>query len=126
MVKSGNFDVNKFFVVLLLSFVTIQVASYLLHEFTDYQFIKMGWIFLLFFTVIGMVSLFTLGRKLGQLELKKDGIFILFVFIAIIFAFIFLPKYIPQIFSIQSLEIGEYLKSVMNSVIQLNISGVTI
>jgi len=124
MVKNTNFDANKIFVVLLLSFVAIQVASYLLSEFSDYQFIKMGWIFLLFFVVIGMVSIFTLGKKLGQLEIKRDGIFVAFIFMIIVLAFMFLPEYIPQIFSVQSLEVSEYLKSTIDSIIQLNTSGV--
>ena len=125
MVKSGlNFDATKFFIVLLLSFVSIQVSSYLLHEFTNYQFVKMGWVFLLFFVVIGIVSLFTLGKRLGQLEFKKDGIFILFVFVSIVCAFVFLPEYIPQIFSIQSLEISEHLKEVMSSIIIIGGTGI--
>ena len=120
-----GFNTTKFFIVLLLSFITIQIISYLLSEIMDYPMLKMGWVLLIFLVVIGIVSLFVLGKRLGQLELKKDGLFILLIFGMIILAFIYLPEIIPQIFSAQSLEVGEYFKKIINVIMKLSPGGIT-
>ncbi len=114
-----GFNTQKFFTALLVSFIAIQIGSWLLSELMGYPLLKGGPMLLLFLVIIGLVSLFVLGRKLGDLSIKKDGLFILLVFGAIIAAFIFLPKYIPQIFSIQSLEIKEFLREVIGTIAEV-------
>jgi len=109
MVRTGV-DSTKFFIVLLLSFVAIQITSWVLAELDIYPLIKMGWVLLFFVSIIGIISLFILGRKIGELKLKEDGIFILLIFLAIVAAFLFLPDYLPQIFSSYSIGISETIK----------------
>lgn len=119
-----GFNTQKFFTALLVSFIAIQIGSWLLSEFMGYPLLKGGPMLLLFLVVIGLVSLFVLGRKLGDLSMKRDGLFTLLVFGAIIVAFLFLPKYIPQIFSASSMEFGDYLKRIISAIMELSPGGI--
>ena len=70
----------------------------------------------MFLAVSGIVSTFMLGKKLGSLR-KEDLIFVAIQFIAIIGLFIFLPKFIPEIFSVYSIEVSEFIRESFSSVI---------
>ncbi len=123
--RTFGVDTGKFFITLLLSFVAIQIASWFLSEVLDYPMLKTGWILLLFLVVIGIIALFMLGKNITQLTLKKDGLFILIIFGLIILAFIYLPKYLPTIFSATGFEIREFLRETIGTAIQLGGTGVT-
>lgn len=105
-----NIDTTKFFVAVLISFVAIQIASYILSELGFMPMLKMGWILFLFMVIVGITSLFVLGRKIGDLSMKKEGPFILLILLSIVGAFIFLPKYLPEIFSTYSIQISEVIR----------------
>ncbi len=124
LIKS-KFEVKKFFIALLLGFLAVQLVSWIASEyFPEVQILKGGLMLLIFLVVIGITSLFVLGKKLGQLDLKKDLLFILLVFGVIIVLFLFLPDIIPQIFSKSGLEIREFLRGTIGTVMQLGGTGV--
>lgn len=120
MVKAGSFNTTQFFVNLLLIFITIQISIWILSKYTDIQFIKMGWILLLFLAVSAIVTTFVVGKKIGSLN-KQDFLFIMIEFLVIVALFYYTPKYIPQIFSVQSLQISETIKESVGAII--NITG---
>jgi len=121
--RTAQIDEKKFFLALLFGFITIQIVSWILSEYTDFPILKGGPILLFFLVVVAIVSLFVLGRKLGDLDLKKDGIFILFVFVFLILLFIFIPKMVPEIFSVGGAEIREFLRGTIGTVMKVG-SGV--
>jgi len=53
-----------------------------------------------------------MGRKIGNLK-KEDYLFVGLVASIIVLAFVFLPKYFPQIFSSAGQEIGRELGSII-------------
>ena len=118
--KQNRFNMMKFFQALLLGFLAVQLISWGVSSFfPEIEMLKGGPMLLLFLVIIGITSLFVLGRKLGQLDLKRDLLFILLVFGGVIAAFIFLPQVVPQIFSSGGIELGELIKENIVAVIQL-------
>ncbi len=125
MTLRERFNTQKFFIALLVAFLAVQLISWIASEyFPEVQILKGGPMLLLFLVVIGIISLFVLGKKLGQLDLKKDFLFILLVFGAIIALFIFLPAIIPQIFSVRGLEMGDFLKEIIAAIMKLSPGGI--
>lgn len=121
MARIGErFNVNKFFVGLLLIFIVIQAGAWFLYNYTDIDVpnIKAGWILFLFLAISAITSVFILGKRLGALQ-KYDIIFVIVEFLAIVGLFYYLPKYIPQIFSSYSLEIADTIKNSIASVIEI-------
>lgn len=119
MVLKDRFNAGKIFQALLFGFLAVQLISWIASEyFEDIPILKGGPMLLLFLVIIGITSLFILGRRLGQLDLKKDLLFILLIFGGIVVAFIFLPQVIPQIFSTRGLEMGELLKEIMTAIMK--------
>ena len=125
MVLKDKINASKFLQVVLIAFAVIQGISWVLAELDVFPIIKGGWFLLLMLIVISLTTLFSLGRNITALNLKKDLIFILLVFGGIVAAFIFLPQVVPQIFSTQALEMSEYIKQTINSVIGLLPGGIT-
>ncbi len=125
MTLRERFNTQKFFIALLVAFLAVQLISWIASEyFPEVQILKGGTMLLLFLVVIGIISLFVLGKQLGQLDLKKDFLFILLVFGAIIALFIFLPAIIPQIFSVRGLEMGDFLKEIIAAIMKLSPGGI--
>jgi len=125
MAIKDRFNVGKVFQALLLGFLAVQILSWIASEFfEDVSLLRGGPMLLLFLVIIGITSLFVLGRRLGQLDLKKDLLFVLLVFGGIIAAFVFLPRVVPQIFSIGGLELGEYIQQTINSAIGSSPGGI--
>ena len=126
MALRDKFNMGKFFQALLLGFLAVQLISWAIsYFFPDVEMFKGGPMLLLFLVIIGIISLFVLGRKLGQLTLKRDLLFILLVFGGIIVLFVFLPDIIPQIFSASGVELKEFLRENVATVIQLGPRGIT-
>jgi len=124
-IKRLDINTTKFFSAVLISFIIIQAVSFLLAELDIMPLIKMGWVLFLFLIIIGITSIFILGKKIGTLNLKQDGPFILLVFGLIIILFVFLPDIVPQIFSSKSLEISETIKETLNTIIPMGPGGIT-
>ncbi len=112
----NRIQAGKFLQVVLIAFAVIQGISFLLSELDIFPIIKGGWFLLLMLAVIGLTTLFSLGRNITTLELKKNLLFIILVLGAIIASFIFLPDYLPQIFSASSLEIKDFLREVIGTI----------
>ena len=112
-----RFSPINYFTTIVTTFIVIQVVIFLLSQYTDIEFIKMGWVLLLFAAIAGITSIFTMSLKIGELKLKEDGVFIFLIFLSVVAAFIFLPKYIPQIFSTYSIEISEVIRESTNSIV---------
>ncbi len=118
MALKERFNMGKFFQALLLGFLAVQLTSWIISSFLpDIEILKGGPMLLLFLVIIGIISLFVLGRRLGQLTLKRDLLFILLVFGAIITLFIFLPQVVPQIFSVGGIEFGEYIEQTISTIV---------
>lgn len=123
MTKS-NMDTTKFFIALLVGFVVIQIGSYFLSELGFMPFIKMGWGIMLMLVVVLITTLFVMGKNLTQLNLKRDGPFILLIFVTIILMFVFLPDIIPQIFSTAALEMKDSVQELIATISRLGPGGI--
>jgi len=110
-----KFQPINYFATIITTFVVAQAAVWLLSIYTEFEFIKMGWILLLFAGIAGIVSIFTVGLKLGNLR-REDYVFIGIQFLAIVGIFIFLPKYLPQIFSTYSIQISEGIRETASTI----------
>ena len=120
MAVKDRFNMMKFFQALLLGFLAVQLVSWMVSSFfPEIEMLKGGPMLFLFLVVVGIISLFVLGKRLGQLDLKKDLLFILLVFGAIVVLFIFLPDIVPQIFSIGGMEFSVYIKQAISAIVQL-------
>lgn len=117
MIIKPKFDSTKFFLAVLISFIAIQIGSYVLSELGFMPFIKIGWGLMLILTGVMISTLFILGQNINQLSMKKDGPFIGLIFITIILMFIFLPKYLPEIFSSYSIGISDTIREVTGSIV---------
>lgn len=116
MAIKNRIDTGKMFRAILIGFVFVMLVSWVLSEFDIMPILKGGNMLFLFLVIIFFSTLFTMGKKLGELSLKRDGLFILIVFGAIIAAFLILPSIIPQIFSVQSLEVKEFLREAIGTI----------
>jgi len=99
--RIGGFDVNKWFITLLIIFVALQAGSYVYSEIAGSSPLKLGWAFFLMLIIVAIISLYTLSKKIGSLE-SKDIIFIILEFASMIALFHYLPKLIPPAFSVFS------------------------
>ena len=123
MIKS-RFDPTKFFITLLVIFVAVQSSIWVASQYIpEVEFIKMGWILMMMLSICAIISIFILGKKIGELR-KEDLIFIFLEFGLIISAFIFLPQIIPEIFSTYSIQISELIKESVGSIISATGSGI--
>lgn len=120
----NRIQAGKFLQVVLIAFAVIQGISWLLSELNIFPIIKGGWFLLLMLAVIGLTTLFSLGRNITTLELKKNLLFIILVLGAIGASFIFLPDIIPQIFSASGLEFQKVLEEVLTTIMKLSPGGI--
>ena len=100
----------------IAGFFGIQICSLILSSLIpSLEIFKGGPIVLIFILGIAIMSLFILGIKFD--EFKKDNlIFLLLNFGLLIAAYYFLPKYLPQIFSI-SPEVSNTIQSTMGAIL---------
>lgn len=124
MVLKFGIDTNKFFQATIIAFLVIQGVSWILSQVSDIPLIKGGWFLILVLVVILMTILYTIGKDFTTLSLKKDGIFILLVFVAIILLFLILPSIIPQIFSTSGLQFREFIIKSIGNIIGYTGTGV--
>lgn len=122
----GRTKINgkKFFIALLLSFVAIQLGSWIISSvIPDIPLIKGGWVIFLFLIIITIITLYTLGKNIKDFNFKKEGIIVLAIFIILLLLFIFIPKMVPEIFSVGGEEIREFLRGTIGTVMEVG-SGV--
>lgn len=118
-------DENKFFLALLLSFVAIQLGSWILSSMVPkLPLIKGGWVLFLFLIIITITTLYTLGKNIKDFSFKREGIIILFIFLIVLLLFIFIPKIVPEIFSVGGAQIREFFKENVGAIIRLSPSGI--
>jgi len=111
-----QFSPINYFAAIISTFVVVQGAIWLLSQYTDFQFLKMGWILFLFATSSLIVSIFIVGLKLGELN-KEDYIFLGIQFLSVIAIFIFIPRFIPEIFSTYSIQVSDTIREATGSIV---------
>lgn len=124
MALKNKIDPSKMFQVVLIVFIVAQGISWLLSELDIFPLISGGWFLLLLLIGVGLTTLFSLGKNITTLEIKRNLLFIVIVFAIIILSFIFLPQLIPQIFSTSSIEFGESIKETLVSIISMGPGGI--
>ena len=118
-------NVNKLFQAVLIGFVAVQIVSWVISSFvSDIPLLKGGPLLFLFLIIILFSTLYTLGQNINQLNIKRDGLFVLLVFGAVIALFIFLPNIIPQIFSTNVMEFGENIKRLVTTIMRFSPGGI--
>lgn len=122
--STTGIDEKKYFQVVLFSFLAVQLLSWAISSVSDTPILKGGPMLFLFLIAILLVTIYSIGRDFTSLSLKKDGIFILLVFIAIILLFLILPIIIPSIFSANGLELREFVIKTAGNVIGYGGTGV--
>lgn len=109
----------KYFQTIMVSFLLIQVVSWLLFQFADIPLIKMGWLLMLSLIIVAISTLFSLG--IGITELNKNSIIFILIVLAAIIALIFtLPRLLPEIFQIYNPSMNQYseiIRQNLNSIL---------
>lgn len=117
-------DEKKYFQVVLFSFIAVQVLSWAISSVSDTPILKGGQMLFLFLIAILLVTLYSIGKDFTTLSLKKDGVFILLVFVAIILLFLMLPSIIPSIFSASGFEVREFIIKTAGNIMSYGGTGV--
>jgi len=117
-------DRKKYFQIVLISFLAIQLVSWVISSVSDVPILKGGPMFFLFLIVILFTTVYSLGKNLSTISIKKDGLVILLVFVTIIILFLILPVIVPEIFSTSGMEFGEYIKGLTTAVMELSPGGI--
>ncbi len=123
--RSTRIDADKFFIALLFSFVAIQLGSWILSSLIPkLPLIKGGWVLFLFLIIITITTLYTLGKNIKDFNFRREGMVIFFIFIIVFLLFIFIPKMVPEIFSVLGTEIREFFRENVGTIIRLSPSGI--
>lgn len=115
----NRIDVKKFFQIVLVGFLAVQIVSWIISSISDIPIIKGGPMLFLFLIVILIVTLFSIGRDLKTFEMKRDGLLLLLVFGAVILLFLVLPSIVPEIFSTSGMEFRNFLRENIGTIIQI-------
>lgn len=115
---------KKYFQVVLIGFLAVQLVSWFISSVSDKPILKGGPMLFLFLIVILLVTLYSLGKNITSLDMKKDGLFILLVFGSVTILFLILPKIIPQIFAASGIEFGESIKRLVTVIMELSPAGI--
>lgn len=82
--------------------IAIQVISLLISSvFTNVPVLHAGTPILIIILGVGLITLFITGFNVERLKNKENLLFVLIVFGLVIASYVYLPKYLPQIFSIE-------------------------
>lgn len=104
-------------IAFIAGFFGIQIVSLLLSTlFPSIPLLRGGPIVLVFLLGIAIVSLFILGIKYDQLKTKENLIFVILIFGMLVASYYYLPKYLPQLFSI-SPGISDSIKQTIASIV---------
>jgi hypothetical protein len=100
----------------IAAFFGLQIGSLVLSSFfPSLPIFKGGPIVLIFLLGISIMALFILGIRYDQLKTKENLVFVFLIFGLLVAAYVFLPKYLPQIFSL-SPEISTSIRSSIASI----------
>jgi len=110
MALIGNIDTKKYFEVVLVSFLAVEVVSWILSSVSDTPILKGGTILFLFLVTILLITLFSIGKNLDTIRWGREGFFILLVIAGVSALFFMLPKLVPELFS----SIGVNLNKALN------------
>lgn len=92
---------KKAIIAFVVSIFAVQIVSLGINQFfPSVPLFKGGTIVLVMLLCVAVISLFVLAINLEELKRKENLIFIVIVFALLIAGYYFLPKYLPQIFSI--------------------------
>lgn len=121
MVTIGRYEIDfsKIFIAAVLSFTLVQLFSWVLSKaFPSIPLFKGGFGFLILLAGTALITLFYLGKNINEIRTlsSSNKFFMITVIIVIVLAFIFLPKLIPGIFSVQGLEISDSVKNTLGSI----------
>ena len=101
----------------IAGFFALQIGSLVVSGlFPTVPIFKGGPIVLIFLLGIAIMALFILGVRYDQLDIRKNLIFVIIIFGLLVAAYVYLPKYLPQIFSIAP-ELPESIRSSFFSII---------
>lgn len=123
MALLGNIDTKQYFQVVLISFLAIEVASWVLAAISDTPILKGGPILFLFLVSILLVTLYSTGKNLDTIRWGREGVFILLVIVGVSVLFFALPKLIPEIFSSVGISLSESIENAAGSIINFG-SGI--
>lgn len=112
----GGYDGERFFQTVLVGFVALQIISWLISSISDVPILKGGPMLFLFMVVILFITLFSIGKNINTVSLRKEGFFILLVYVTIFIMFIYLPNVIPQIFSVSGIEFKDFLRDMAGQI----------
>lgn len=100
----------------IAAFFALQIVSLILTTiFPTIPLFKGGPIILVFLLAIAIMALFILGVRYDQLTQKDNLIFIVIIFALLILAYVYLPKFLPQLFSIAP-DLPQVIKSTIGSI----------
>jgi len=104
-------------IAFIAGFFAVQIISLLLTAlFPSIPILRGGPIVLVFLLAIAVISLFVLGINYDELKTKENIFFALLIFGLLIAGYYYLPKYVPQIFTI-SPGISTSIKSAIGSIV---------
>jgi len=115
----NRIDVKKFFQIVLVGFLAVQIISWIISSVSDIPIIKGGNMLFLFLIVILLVTLFSIGKDLKDFDIKRDGLLLLLVFGAIILLFLILPTIIPEIFSTSGIDFKNFLRENIGTILKI-------
>ena len=125
MALFSTIDTKKYFEVILISFLAVEVVSWILSEVADTPILKGGSILFLFLIIILLITLFSIGKSLDTIRWGKEGFFILLVIVGVSALFFILPKIVPELFSTVGVDISNEIRKVAVEIINSagNIAG---
>jgi len=121
MALIGNIDTRKYFEVILVSFLAVEVVSWILSSVSDTPILKGGSILFLFLISILIITLFSIGKSLDTIRWGREGFFILLVIIGVSALFFILPSLVPELFSSVGFNLSQAIEDAVGSII--NIGG---
>ena len=96
-----NIDPLKFFQVVAISFILIEILSWLLSSISpSIPLLRGGWVLIIFAVIILLTYLFSLSLNISQIQLKRDIPILIIILGVIGLLYFFLPQIVPQLFSI--------------------------
>lgn len=111
-----NLSFRNVALAFIAGFFLLQIGSLVISAlFPSLGLFKGGPIVLVILLGIAIMSLFILGIRFDQLDYKRNLIFVILIFGLLIAAYYFLPQYVPQIFSANSLN--EVIRSTISSIL---------
>lgn len=105
------------FLVIIFSFILIQIIAKISHELFGTLDLRLGFIFLLLVVFFALALMFMMVVK-KKADLTKKDFFVLLILLGIlILLFLALPKFIPEIFAFDFPESRQQFSDFVQSII---------